>query len=111
NVVGGVTSVTIGSIGVRGPPIIMAEMWLREGDEHSDVISGFENLFKTKVSSWFAAVVVRINEVDSKTLEPLHAFARACVGRKRGTDLRVIQRYGREKYSRTVQKEIATIYP
>ena len=89
-----VTRVTVGLVGVRGFPIVMAEVRLRQCDEHSNIVRGAQDFLEAEMRTRLAAIIVRIDEVDSDALEPLQAFPCAIVSRQRSAHLRVVQRDG-----------------
>src|SRR5947209_18460267 len=89
----------------------MREMRLRDRDEHAHVVSRPENLREADVGSRFAAVVVRVDEVDTEALEPLEALAGGFVRGPCRADLCVVERHEGEEYACAVQVEIAAVDP
>src|SRR3954471_18689533 len=89
----------------------MAEMRLREGDQHAGVISCFEDFFKTEVVTGLAAVIVSVDEVDAETFETLKTFAGAGVGGKCRADLGIIKGHSGKEKARAIKIEIAPVNP
>ena len=103
--------ISIVQIGVGGLPGVMAEMRLRERHEHSHVVRGPQDLGKTQMRARFAAVVVSVDEVDSKAPEALHALAGGLVVRQGGADLGIVERHSRQKDASAVEIEVPTVDP
>ena len=78
-------------------PVVVAEMRLRERDEHAHVVGGPQDLREAQVRAGLAAVVVGVDEVDAEALEPLQALAGRRVAGQRGADLGVVERNGGEE--------------
>jgi hypothetical protein len=89
----GVLRVAIRLVRIRSLPGVMCEMRLGKRDQHSDVIRRSQNLFEAQVGSRFTAVIVRVDEVDPETREPLHALTGAVISGPRGANLCVVQRH------------------
>src|SRR5262249_26901440 len=111
NVELGVTSVAVVRVGIGFLPVVLAEMWLRKGDEHPNVVGGPEDLGKAEVRTRLAPVVVCIHEIDARSLQPRQSLLGPVVTGQRSIHLRVIQRYGTKEYAAGVEIEVTPIDP
>src|SRR5258706_212188 len=98
-------------VGVGRLPVVMAEVRLRQCDQHAGVICRLENLGEAQMRTWFATVVVSVNQVDADALEPFQRFARGLVGGKGRPNLRVIEWNSGEMDARTIKKKIPSLDP
>ena len=106
-----VLAVAVLAIGIGGLPVVVTEMGLREGDEHAHVVRGSEDFLETQVGTGFAVVVVRINKVDAKALEPLHALTGARIASVPRVDLSIVERHAREENAGAIQVKVPTVDP
>src|SRR5207244_930858 len=70
-----------------------------------------EDLRETQMRARLTAVVVSINEIDAKTLEPLHALFGAFVRRPGRANLRVVERDSTKEYPAAVQVKVTALNP
>src|SRR3954447_12591813 len=106
-----VAGVAIVRIRIGSRPLILAEMRLRKGDEHSFLIRRLENLREAQMRAGLTAVIMVVNEVDSKTLKPLQTFVRSVQRGPRRPHLGIIQRHGTKEDPAPVQIEIPALNP
>src|SRR6516225_5292114 len=99
------------TVGVRGFPVVMPEVRLREADQHADVVGRPENFREADVRAGLAAVIVCVNEVDSKALEALHRFDGARVTGRTSAELGVVEWDRGEKEARAVEVKILAVDP
>jgi hypothetical protein len=98
-------------VGVRGPPVVVAEVRLRESHQHPGVVRRPQDLGETEVRPRLATVVVGVDEVDPEAFQPLEALAGGRIVGERGAHLRVVQRHHREMDPAAVQEEIPALDP
>ena len=106
-----VPGVAVVLVGVGRLPVVVAEVRLREGDEHPHVVRRPQDLREAQVRARLAAVVVRVDEVDAEALEPQQALPRRLVVRQRGPDLGIVQRHGGEEDAGAVEVEVPAVDP
>ena len=106
-----VPRIAVGLVRVRRGPVVVAEVRLGEGHQHSFVVGGPQHLLEADMRARFAAVVVRVDEVDPEALEALQGRPGAVVTGRGGAELAVVERDGRQVQTRAVQVEIPPVDP
>ena len=90
----GMAGVAVFLVGVGRFPVVMREVRLREGNQHSDVVGRSQDFREAQMRPRLAIVVVRIDKVDAEALEPEQTFPRRRVSGLCGADRGVVQRHG-----------------
>ena len=106
-----VMRIAVGLVRVGIVPIVVAEVRLGKGDQHAHVVRGSQDLREAQMGPRLTAVVVGVHEVDPGALQTLQAFAGPLVARQRRTDLRIVQRHGRQEDPAPVETEIPSLDP
>jgi len=106
-----VSRVAVRPVGILGIPVVLAEVRLRERDEHAHVVGGPQDLGEAQMGAWLAPVVVGVDGVDAPALESLHALPRAVVAGPRGPDLGVVEGQRTQEDARAVEVEVAAVDP
>src|SRR5262245_7175123 len=107
----GVARVAVRLVGIRRFPLILPEMRLRERDEHPFIVGRPENFGEAQMRARLAPVVVSVDEVDAKILEPFETLLGTLVSRPGGANLRVVERDRTQENATAVQIEVASVDP
>jgi len=111
DIIGSVTGISIGGVGACARPVVVAEMRLRERDQHADIVRCPEDLLETQVGARLAAVVVGVDAVDPEALESFEALAGGPISGQGGADLGIVQGQGGEEKSGAVEIEVPALDP
>src|SRR5579862_8271236 len=77
----GMAGVAVVRVGIGSFPIVIAEMELREGNEHPGIVGRAQYFLEGKVRPRIAVVVVRINKIDAETLQAAEGLLRGVIRR------------------------------
>jgi hypothetical protein len=107
----GVLRVPVRRVGIRSCPAVLAKVGLRKCQEYTFIISRPQDIFEGPMCTRFAAIVVRVDEIDAEALKPLECRAGGFVTRRVRVALGVVEWNGGKVQASAVQVEISSFNP